>query len=185
MSKRLGVQPSSSSAQKSLTEVDNYHIIVLVSLLMAESTMLHINVENVTDHDIYLRNRTVLGRVQLIQSVTPIETKDDKTLKSTSFKASNETVFHGTLEKRFLPNVKLGELSDDQQMTAMTMLKEESNSFAKDASDIGIVSGLEMEISLEDNRPVQKNYIAVPRPLYGEVKAYIEEILIFSSICTV
>ena len=149
----------------------------LVSLKNGTTQRLHINVENVTDHDIYLRNRTVLGRVQLIQSVMPIETKDDKTLKSTGFKASNETVFNGTPEKKFLPNVKLGQLSDDQQMTVMTMLKEESSSFAKDASDIGVVSGLEMEISLEDNRPVQKNYIAVPRPLYGEVKAYIEDLL--------
>ena len=34
-----------------------------------------------------------------------------------------------------------------------------------------------MNINLTDNIPVQKNYVAVPRPLYPEVKAYIEDLL--------
>ena len=40
----------------------------LVSLKNGTTQRLHINIENVTDHNIYLRNRTVLGRVQLIQA---------------------------------------------------------------------------------------------------------------------
>ena len=34
-----------------------------------------------------------------------------------------------------------------------------------------------MDIKLKDRTPVQKNYVAVPRPLYPEVKAYIEDLL--------
>ena len=34
-----------------------------------------------------------------------------------------------------------------------------------------------MNIQLNDTTPVQKNYVAIPRPLYPEVKAYIEDLL--------
>ena len=34
-----------------------------------------------------------------------------------------------------------------------------------------------MEINLEDNIPAQKSYQSIPRPLYSEVKAYIEDLL--------
>ena len=34
-----------------------------------------------------------------------------------------------------------------------------------------------MEINLKDNQPVQKKYTSIPRPLYPEVKQYIEDLL--------
>ncbi len=34
-----------------------------------------------------------------------------------------------------------------------------------------------MDIPLNDKTPVQKNYVAVPRPLYPEVKSYVEDLL--------
>ena len=34
-----------------------------------------------------------------------------------------------------------------------------------------------MEINLKDHQPVQKKYTSVPRPLYPEVKQYIEDLL--------
>ena len=57
------------------------------------------------------------------------------------------------------------------------MLTEEQDSFARDDNDIGMIQDLKLEINLEDKTPVQKNYIAVPRPLYPEVKSYIEDLL--------
>ena len=119
----------------------------------------------------------MLGRVQLIQSVTPIESRDEKTQDSTNSKTTDQRVSHHEYEKNFVPNVKHGELYEEQKTVVMNMLQEESESFAANSSDIGITSGLEMEINLDDKRPVQKNYVAVPRPLYGEVKAYIEDLL--------
>ena len=53
------------------------------------------------------------------------------------------------------------------------MLKEESASFAKDDQDGGCIPDLE----LTDKTPVQKSYVTVQRPLYPEVKAYIEDLL--------
>ena len=34
-----------------------------------------------------------------------------------------------------------------------------------------------MKIKLKDDTPVQKNYNGIPRPLYGEIKSYIEDLL--------
>ena len=64
-----------------------------------------------------------------------------------------------------------------QKRSALKLLCEEQNSFSKNDDDIGIVPDLQLNINLTDNIPVQKNYVAVPRPLYPEVKAYIEDLL--------
>ena len=68
-------------------------------------------------------------------------------------------------------------LTKEQTEAVHHMLQEEAQSFSKDDSDIGIAKGLEMDIKLLDQTPVQKNYVAVPRPLFGEVKAYLEDLL--------
>ena len=57
------------------------------------------------------------------------------------------------------------------------MQYEESKSFSNDALDIGCAKDLQMEIRLSNHTPVQITYLAVPRPLYPELKAYIEDFL--------
>ena len=57
------------------------------------------------------------------------------------------------------------------------MLTEEADSFAKDDNDVGCIRDLELDIDLEHYTSVQKNYVAVPKPLYPEAKAYIEDLL--------
>ena len=72
----------------------------------------------------------------------------------------------------------LGEtLTEVQKAAVKRMLKEESASFAKDDLDGGCIPDLELKIELTDKTPVQKSYVSVPRPLYPEVKAYIEDLL--------
>ncbi|CAB4023619.1 Hypothetical predicted protein, partial [Paramuricea clavata] len=56
------------------------------------------------------------------------------------------------------------------------MLCQEADAFAQDDKDIGCIK-LHMKINLTDHEPVQKNYLSIPRPLYPEVKAYIEDLL--------
>ena len=51
------------------------------------------------------------------------------------------------------------------------------NAFAQNDEDIGSIPDLQMNIQLNETTPVQKNYVAVPRPLYPEVKAYTEDLL--------
>ena len=47
----------------------------LVTLRGGASSRVGIQVRNITDHDIILKNRTVLGKLELIKSVTPLEVR--------------------------------------------------------------------------------------------------------------
>ena len=76
-----------------------------------------------------------------------------------------------------IKDIDLGDLMEEQFKLAIDMLTEEQDSFAKDDNDISMIQDLKFEINLEDKTPVQKNYIAVPHPLYPEVKSYIEDLL--------
>ena len=68
-------------------------------------------------------------------------------------------------------------LNEEQRKLATKLLIEKTDVFARNDDDIGCIPGLQMNINLKDNTPVQKNYVAVPKPLYPEAKAYIEDLL--------
>ena len=147
----------------------------VVCLKKSSTQIIHLNVENETDHDICLRNRTHIGQIQLIQSVTPLDVKIKETCNQDD-EHSIQKQIHSAKPKK-IPGLKLDGLSKEQEDIVEKMLEEESLSFSENDSDIGQAKGLELDINLNDHSPVQKNYIAVPRPLYGEVKAYIEDLL--------
>ena len=76
-----------------------------------------------------------------------------------------------------IKDIDLSGLNAHQKEVALKLLTEEAESFARDDSDVGCIRDLELNLDLEDQTPVQKNYVAVPKPLYPEVKAYIEDLL--------
>ena len=165
----------------------------LVALKPGKSNVIKEEVINLMERDITLRNRTPIGRLELVQSVTPVEVKlkerVDTTINSVSVtvesdetkQASQSTISEENDSKDELPKhlkaISLEGLTSQQRASAVKMLKEDQDSFAKDDSDVGSVQELQMNISLKDNTPVQKNYVAVPRPLHPEVKSYIEDLL--------
>lgn len=57
------------------------------------------------------------------------------------------------------------------------MLCEESGSLSMTVGDVGDVPHVQMEIPLNDTKPVQKRYNTLHRPLYPEVKSYIQDLL--------
>ena len=57
------------------------------------------------------------------------------------------------------------------------MLTEKVDLFSHNDQDVRCAPGLEPDIKLTDDKPVQKNCASIPRPLYGEVKGYIEDLL--------
>ena len=77
----------------------------------------------------------------------------------------------------YVPPVNLGCLTDEQKSIAIQMLKEESESFAKDHDDLGCAEDLQLKINLSDTTPVQKICSSIPCTLYPEVKGYIEDLL--------
>ena len=147
-----------------------------------KSIQIEIKVTNTTKHDILLPNQSVLGRSELVQSVTPVEVKFKEWPKAqTEHKLESEpTESKPQVTSELPPHIKgidLGDLTEEQRKLAIDMLIEEQDSFARDDNDISMIQDFKLEINLEDKTPVQKNYITVPRPLYPEVKSYIEDLL--------
>ena len=57
------------------------------------------------------------------------------------------------------------------------MVNCERNVFCQDDTDIGCATDLQMKIELTDDTPVAKNYVGIPRPLIGELKEYVEDLM--------
>ena len=174
----------------------------LLSVKKGKSSQVDIDITNNTNYAIVLRGRTLLGRLQLVQSVTPVEVKLKEPDNSNNGTQEKETQESGTTkpvqtldgEPGGVPmgtqasiqserpmgiptHIKDIDLEPAQKEMALKLLTAEADSFAKDDNDVGCIPDLELDLDLEDRTPVQKNYIAVPKPLYPEVKAYIEDLL--------
>jgi len=54
----------------------------------------------------------------------------------------------------------------------MNMLTEEADFFSKDDDDVGRAKGLQINIYLSDNRPVQKNNTAIPKKLEANARFF-------------
>ena len=76
-----------------------------------------------------------------------------------------------------IPDIGLTELTKEQEVIVHKKLYEERDSFSNSDEEIGCITSAEMKINLSDETPVQQNYNSVPRPLYPEIKAYIEDLL--------
>ena len=173
----------------------------LLTLPRGSPHRVNITVRKPSKHDMVLGRRTLLGHLQLIQSVTPLEvvrkdlpqpkdissseadmiSKKEEGLPAPQMQESdcrqrdNGSSRNNTLFKT--PAVVLGNLTDSQRQLAVTMLMEEAESFAQDDDDVGCIEGLRMNLELSDTTPVQRTYTSIPRPLYAEVKHYIEDLL--------
>ena len=164
----------------------------LLTVKKGKSSQVDIGITNNTNHEIVLRGRTSLGRLQLVQSVTPVEVKI-KEPDSGNNGIQQEVPGSGTTnpvqpcdeESEVAPmcipthikDIDLEGLTLAQKEMALKLLAEEADAFAKDDNDVGCIPDLELDLDLEDQTPVQENYVAVPKPLYPEVKAYIEVLL--------
>ena len=164
----------------------------LLTVKKGKSSQVDIDITNNTNHEIVLRGRTSLGRLQLVQSVTPVEVKI-KEPDSGNNGIQQEVPGSGTTnpvqpcdeESEVAPmcipthikDIDLEGLTLAQKEMALKLLAEEADAFAKDDNDVGCIPDLELDFDLEDQTPVQRNYVAVPKPLYPEVKAYIEDLL--------
>ena len=156
----------------------------LTAIKRGKSTILEIPVFNNTKHDIMLPKRTTLGRIQLVRSVTAVDVRlkgseenEDKDVMGQSKASTPGEREDANQEESITPKIDLSGLTDEQQQVVKKMLYEERSAFAVSEDDIGCIPDLKMNINLTDTRPVQKNYTAIPRPLYPEVKHYLEDLL--------
>ena len=140
------------------------------------SSQVTILVHNNIDKDILLKRRTELGQIQMVKSVLPIPKPPDQEHvqegDSVDVSPSEEQA-----QKLWDPPVGLSHLEEEQQSIVRQMLQEEADAFARDENEVGCIDNLELEINLSDDQPVRKNYVSIPKPLYGEVKEYIEDLI--------
>ena len=157
----------------------------LLSLKPGKSSRIKTEAINTTSHDIILLNRTPFARLKLAQSVTPVEVKLKEKVKSplgessvleTKTSPTSQPETTSSLPKH-LADISLEGLTEEQKKTAISLLIEQQNAFAKDDDNVGSIPDLELNINLKDTTPVQKNNVAVPTPLHPEVKSYIEDLL--------
>jgi len=101
-----------------------------------------IRVDNPTKHDITLKGRTILGHLQQVKSVTPLEEKlKEESLPSIHVVESPtadipEPCADGdsdiTYEEQpcsYIPDIETGELTEEQHLAVRKMLLEEAESF--------------------------------------------------------
>ena len=81
-------------------------------------------------------------------------------------------------EINFIMNhIDLSHLDEMQRQKARKLLLEEANSFSRDDDDIGCAKDLVLDLRLKDDTPGKRNYVSFPKPLYPEVKSYIQDLL--------
>ena len=76
-----------------------------------------------------------------------------------------------------LKQMPLPELSVEQTVEVRQMLWEERGAFSQNPDDIGSVPELQLRLNTVDEIPVQRNYNAIPKPMYAEVRAQIQTML--------
>ena len=166
----------------------------ILSIPRGSSCHINIPVANTSDYEIYVHPKTIIGSLQLISSITPldgklvssptVESKEEQAGFESEVKESMEgdsflveSKIESTRTEKWLPPVDLSHLEESQRKQVEELLREECETFSKDKDDIGNVPSVQMEINLSDTRPVQKRYNAIHRPLYPEVKAHIQDLL--------
>ena len=77
----------------------------------------------------------------------------------------------------WLPPVDISHLSGEQREMAERVLREEAEVFCRDKSDHGDAPDLQMDIHMTDDVPVNVPHRQIPRPLYDEVKNFINDLI--------
>ena len=145
----------------------------LIWLPKGSSCKVNIPVYNSGNSDIMLHRKTMLGHLVLVDSLTPVEREKQAPVCVESINPELVKSVH----EKWDPPIDISHLSESQQNVVREMLREESAAFSQNDSDFGCIPNLKMNIKLTDNNPVHRAYSAIPRPLFGEVKAYLQDLL--------
>lgn len=136
-----------------------------------------IPIGNNTNHDITIPRKTALGILQCVENVVEADTLDKSQPAATVSWVATIQVSNSD-PPLWDPPVNLNHLEEEQQEVARKMLHEESNAFARDGNYLGCIPNLQMVINLNDDVPVQRAYISIPKPLFKELKDCIQDLLV-------
>ena len=153
---------------------------------------------NSSDHDIILKKNMIMGRVEPIKSLVPLEVKlHQHSAKLSSIKVTWEDTEEVQVTKeqqkssgnsspmdiptverqqKILLKIDLSGLTSKQQKMVRNAIREEWEVFSERDDDIGENRTYPMEINLKDSNLVQFNNNSVPWNLYNELKMHTEDL---------
>ena len=111
--------------------------------------------------------------MELVKSVTPVEVelKQDSEAateqEGTSANTKSDCFTVGQTSVNddcYVSPVDLGHLTDEQKSIAIQMLKEESESFAKDNDDLGYAEDLQLKLTLATQHLYRKHILGYRAP---------------------
>lgn len=172
-------EPSESSPQLQLLDVGDS----LLQVYQAKVPYVRIPIGNHMRHDVTLPHQTALGSIEPISKIVQTDEQEQPSANVAGEDNSPKSLNNSRYEKstkipQWDPPVDVSHLSKEQQKIVKDMLREESGAFSQDDKDMGCIPSLEMSITLKDSTPIQKSYTSIPKPLYKEVKEYIEDLLV-------
>lgn len=153
----------------------------LMKIQQTERPYVEIPIGNHTAHEVTLRQKTPLGSIQPIANIVQTD-QPEYSAKTSAGINQVDSPLGSKMDDRdamglWHPPVNLSHLEEGQQEIVRGMLYEESKAFARDDDDIGCIPSLQMSILVKDDIPVQRAYASVPKPLYKEVKEYVQDLL--------
>ena len=153
------------------------------------SKSVHVVVANPTNKEIVLEKGTVLGSIECVSAIVPIQPSGEKKGRKQKTwaqsvgksakdptKVKEESGCESSTETS-VPPVDLSHLSETQRKMAEQMLFEERHVFCNGKDDHGDAPDLQMELNLTDDIPVVVPHRQIPRPLYEEVKNFINDLI--------
>ena len=149
-----------------------------------------IEVINTSRIDKTLTKGTMIGSVHSVAAVIPMmrrvnvqpaKKKEVKVNAVNTEESTNNVEEDGETSKKkcddLLPEFDLSHLNEEQQQKMRKILEEVKDVFSCSDSDIGDVKEFQMKIQLTGNIPVKEPYRKIPRPMYAEVKNYIDDLI--------
>ncbi len=174
---------------------DDFTFLETVSQLRRGRTnYVYVEVLNESCQEKVLRKGTVMGSVHSVSAVIPMVRSPDAVRNDVRIgavglergeKSSGEKVeaddvgvsAEGEDSDDWVPDVDLSYLEETQQEAVMKVLLEEKAVFSRSEFDIGDIKDFKMKINLEDDIPTKEAYRRIPRNLYAEVRAYINDLV--------
>ena len=153
----------------------------LVSVKPGNVSRVKILVSNSSSKDQILQKGTQLGTLEIVRSVITLgHTSLMKEGEEETFTAEVSSAQERSPEREeWEPEVDLScsGLTAEQEEKVRELLREECDAFSRNDQDVGCAPDLQMKIELTDKQPVHSSYNACPRPLYQEVKDYLQDLI--------
>ena len=146
---------------------------VLIAKLGKKSV--HVVVSNPTNQPVALEKGVVLGTVESLAAIVPVGPRDEDEASRFAEKIQAQSV--QLVDEKGPCPVDLSHLDGEEKELAEKLLWEERDVFCLGKEDHGDCPDLQMEIHLTDNVPVVVPHRHIPRPLYEEVKNFINDLI--------